>query len=130
LSARFPTWARKSLPSIVAKHEGMKKSKATSNPNPHSDVFIKGPAYHKTGNEVIRELKKLMDAAERPSGQALAQKDFGCLIGAPRSTIHDWCHGSTSNSAIDHAMSSFSMERGASCPIYKTASWLWQSSKA
>jgi hypothetical protein len=34
-----------------------------------------------------------MDEADRPPGHALTQKEFGRLIGAPRSTIHDWYHG-------------------------------------
>ena len=58
-----------------------------------SEVFLEPPAYPKKANEVIRRLKQVMDEAERPPGQALTQKEFGRLLGAPRSTIHDWYHG-------------------------------------
>jgi hypothetical protein len=58
-----------------------------------SEAFLEPPAYPKTANEVIRRLKQVMDEADRPPGQALTQKEFGRLIGAPRSTIHDWYHG-------------------------------------
>lgn len=51
--------------------------------------------------EVIRTLKKAMDAAERPLGCELRQKELGRLIGAPKSTIHDWYHGNLA-SPIEH----------------------------
>jgi hypothetical protein len=71
----------------------MKKSKASSNSNPHADLFLKGPAYPKTGSEVVRELKTAIHAAECPVGQDLDQKEFARLIGAPKSTVNDWFHG-------------------------------------
>lgn len=55
--------------------------------------ILEAPAFLKLGNEVIRGLKQCLDAAERPSGNSLQQKEFGQLLGAPKSTIHDWYHG-------------------------------------
>jgi hypothetical protein len=71
----------------------MTKEKSNVTPIPHSEIWLKPPAYPKLANEVIRQLKQLMDEAERPVGQALTQKEFGRLVGVPRSTIHDWYHG-------------------------------------
>jgi hypothetical protein len=71
----------------------MTKTNATSDPKNQANIFINAPAYPKTSSEVIRQLKRSMDMAERPPGHALGQKEFGMLLGAPRSTIHDWFHG-------------------------------------
>lgn len=40
----------------------------------------------------MRNLKKALDAAECRSGEVLQQKAFGTLIGAPKSTAHDWMY--------------------------------------
>lgn len=77
----------------VVKREGMKKAKTVLRFMPQFKALVEPPGYPKTANEVIRHLKKALDKAERPPGLELMQKDFGLLIGAPRSTIHDWYHG-------------------------------------
>jgi len=71
----------------------MKKSNLGLEPSLQSGTFIVGPAYPKTANEVVRRLKKAIDKAECQVDQELSQKLFGRLIGAPKSTIHDWYHG-------------------------------------
>lgn len=70
----------------------MKKSKVSPISPKHPDL-LKPPAYPKAANEVIRLMKKLLDRTERPAGRELQQKEFGELIGAARSTVHDWYHG-------------------------------------
>ena len=71
----------------------MKKAKTVLRFMPQFKGLVEPPGYPKTANEVIRHLKKALDKTERPPGLELMQKDFGLLIGAPRSTIHDWYHG-------------------------------------
>src|SRR6185503_11086432 len=51
------------------------------------------PAYHKSGYEVVRALKQALDRVECSPGQQLEQRQFGCLLGVSKSTIHDWFHG-------------------------------------
>lgn len=51
------------------------------------------PAYHKVGPELIRKLKEALDKSECRAGQNLAQKDFGTILGVPKSTAHDWVEG-------------------------------------
>lgn len=58
-----------------------------------SNGLLLAPAYHKSGYEVIRTLKQVIDRTECGPGQHLEQKQFGCLLGVSRSTIHDWFHG-------------------------------------
>jgi hypothetical protein len=70
----------------------MKKSKVWPISPKHPDL-LQSPAYPKAANEVIRLLKRSIDRVERPPGRELELKEFGQLIGAPRSTIHDWYHG-------------------------------------
>jgi hypothetical protein len=70
----------------------MKKTK-TSLQEPTSTQILKPPAFLKLGTEVVRTLKEFVDAADRPPGRHLQQKEFATLIGAPKSTIHDWYHG-------------------------------------
>jgi hypothetical protein len=82
----------------VVKREGMKKAKTVLRFMPQFKALVEPPGYPKTANEVIRQLKKALDKAERPPGLELMQKDFGLLIGAPRSTIHDWYHGNLRDS--------------------------------
>lgn len=77
----------------AVKREGMKKTTTVLRFMPQFKALVEPPGYPKTANEVIRQLKKALDKAERPPGLELMQKDFGLLIGAPRSTIHDWYHG-------------------------------------
>ena len=77
----------------AAKQSGMKKSKTNIQLTPQLAGLVEPPAYPKSANEVIRQLKKAMDRVECQAGLELAQIDFGRLIGAPKSTIHDWYHG-------------------------------------
>jgi len=79
----------------------MTKAKSNITPIPHSEIWLNSPACPKTANEVIRRIKLVMDEADRPPGHALTQKEFGRLIGAPRSTIHDWYHGNLA-APIEH----------------------------
>ena len=83
----------KGIGAIAAKQNGMKKSKTIPALNLRSGAFVVPPAYPKLATEVIRQLKKGMDQAEYPPGHKLTLKRFGLLIGAPRSTIHDWYYG-------------------------------------
>lgn len=53
----------------------------------------RGPAFPKTGSEVIRGLKAAMDRAECAEGGRLTQKRFAELIGMPPTTINDWHNG-------------------------------------
>jgi hypothetical protein len=76
----------------ATKHKGMKKANVGSEELGAQQV-VKAPAFLKLGSEVVRALKDFLDAAERPSGRSLQQKEFGSLIGASKSTIHDWYHG-------------------------------------
>jgi hypothetical protein len=71
----------------------MTKVNSNTSPKTDSELCLKPPAYPKLANEVIRQLKRMMDEAERPAGQPLTQKEFGRLVGVPKSTIHDWYHG-------------------------------------
>jgi hypothetical protein len=69
----------------------MKKSaKGTS---PYADLVIASPAYPKTASEVIRLLKRSLDTADRKESQKYDQREFAQLIGAPKSTVHDWYYG-------------------------------------
>jgi hypothetical protein len=76
----------------AAKHEGMKEAK-TSPQESISKQILEAPAFLKIGNEVVRTLKEFVDAADRRPGEHLQQMEFGKLIGASKSTIHDWYHG-------------------------------------
>jgi hypothetical protein len=76
----------------AAKHYGMKKIKLRPVFTPQSHL-LQPPAYPKAANEVMRLLKKSIEAVERPPERELELKEFGQLIGAQRSTIHDWYHG-------------------------------------
>lgn len=68
--------------------------KAKTGPEKSGAVqVLKSPAFLKLGSEVVRTLKEFLDEAERPSGRSLQQREFGRLIGASKSTIHDWYHG-------------------------------------
>jgi hypothetical protein len=58
-----------------------------------SNILILGPAYQKSGYEVIRALKRSLDRTECSPGQQLEQRQFGSLLGVSKSTIHDWFHG-------------------------------------
>lgn len=60
---------------------------------PRHQVVVFPPAYPNAASEVIRLLKSALDATERPPGQKLDQKEFAELIGAPKSTVHDWYYG-------------------------------------
>jgi len=62
---------------------------------PHIDAAMEPPAYPKSTDQIIRLLKKALERAEGPPGYELSQKNFARLIGAPKSTIHDWYHGAT-----------------------------------
>jgi transcriptional regulator with XRE-family HTH domain len=42
---------------------------------------------------VVRKLKQSLDQTECPPGTCLTQKQFGELLGIPKSTINDWYHG-------------------------------------
>ncbi|MGC9944251.1 MAG: hypothetical protein ABSE48_20685 [Verrucomicrobiota bacterium] len=55
-------------------------------------LFVRTPAYPKPGNEIFRKLKLLLDAAECPPGGQLLQKEFGALLGMPKSTVNDWSY--------------------------------------
>ena len=77
----------------AAKHEGMTKARSRSNTGERPEVFVSSPGYPKTASEVIRCLKKALEKAERLPGQELTQKETPTLIGAPKSTLHDWFHG-------------------------------------
>lgn len=46
------------------------------------------------GSEIFRRLMLSVERAEGLSIGRLTQKQFGKLIGMPRSTVHDWYHGS------------------------------------
>jgi hypothetical protein len=50
----------------------------------------RGPAFPRTGSEVIRGLKAALDRLECSGGGCLTQKRFAELIGMPASTINDW----------------------------------------
>jgi hypothetical protein len=50
----------------------------------------RGPAFPRSGSEVIRGLKAALDRLECPGGGRLTQKRFAELIGMPASTINDW----------------------------------------
>jgi hypothetical protein len=50
----------------------------------------RGPAFPRTGSEVIRGLKAALDRVECVQGGSLTQKRFAELIGMPASTINDW----------------------------------------
>jgi hypothetical protein len=52
-----------------------------------------GPAYNRSGHEVFRTLKKMIDRVECSQGQQLEQRQFAHLLGVPKSTAHDWFHG-------------------------------------
>lgn len=65
------------------------------NPLAHVPVSIQqfitlAPAYHRTGSDVLRYLKKVVDMAECGPGQKLPQKAFGGLMGVPPSSMNDW----------------------------------------
>ncbi len=60
---------------------------------PCPKVVLHPPAYPKAASEVIRLLKSALDAAERAPNQKLDQKEFAKLIGAAKSTVHDWYYG-------------------------------------
>jgi hypothetical protein len=78
---------------IAVKHKGMKKCQTTVANSSFTPTFVDAPVYPKTGSEVLRELKRSLDGAERPSDRKFDQKEFARLLGAPKSTIHDWCNG-------------------------------------
>jgi hypothetical protein len=54
--------------------------------------LIRAPAYHRSGCEVVRALKQALDRVECAPGHTLEQRQFGNLLGVPKSTIHDWFH--------------------------------------
>lgn len=51
------------------------------------------PAYPWTGPGLIRRLKEAVDMAECGPGLKLPQSEFGSLIGAATTTLHDWTEG-------------------------------------
>jgi hypothetical protein len=71
----------------------MPKTNSLQHNNRNSNGLLSGPAYHKSGYEVIRILKQALDNTECAPGQHLEQKQFGYLLGVSKSTIHDWFHG-------------------------------------
>jgi hypothetical protein len=75
----------------AAKHKGMKKRSFEFMPK--SDLVLNPPAYPYKQNQVFRLLREALDKAERSGEQQLTLKQLGILIGAPRSTIHDWYYG-------------------------------------
>lgn len=56
-------------------------------------VLAAAPAYHKVGPEFIRKLKAAVERSECAEGRNLHQKQFGKIVGVPKSTIHDWAEG-------------------------------------
>ncbi len=71
----------------MKKNSCARKVVALSNP-----LFQLAPAYHKTGTEVVRKLKKILDLTECLPGACLTQKQFAGLLGMPKSTANDWYH--------------------------------------
>lgn len=67
--------------------------KCAQGTSPYADILIKSPAYPKTASQVIRLLKQALDTADRKESQKYDQREFAQLIGAPKSTIHDWYYG-------------------------------------
>ena len=52
--------------------------------------MIKSPAFCQTGPELVRRLKKRLDLIECGPGKNLTQKQFGEVLGVPKSTMNDW----------------------------------------
>ena len=77
---------------IRAKHDNMQNQKNSC--GSLSNLFLEPPAYPKMGNEIFRRLKLSVERAEGLAAGQLTQKQFGKLIGMPRSTVNDWYHGS------------------------------------
>jgi len=71
----------------------MKKQTCTDGHKIPLPAIGRGPAFPKTGNEVIRGLKAAVDRAECPGGGGLTQKPFAELIGMAPTTINDWHNG-------------------------------------
>jgi hypothetical protein len=71
----------------MKKNSCAQKGKAPSNP-----FFQLAPSYPKTGPEVVRKLKKILDLTECLPGASLTQKQFAGLSGMPKSTANDWYH--------------------------------------
>jgi hypothetical protein len=86
-----------------AKHKGMKK--CAQGTSPYTDLIITSPAYPKTAGEVIRLLKEALDTADRKESQKYDQREFAQLIGAPKSTVHDWYYGSRAMSPLQKSSS-------------------------
>jgi hypothetical protein len=81
-----------------AKRKGMRNEKIHLG---LSELILRSPAYPKIGNRVIQKLKKALDLVECAPRRELTLKQFGQLIGAPKSTIHDWYYGDLV-AAIEH----------------------------
>jgi hypothetical protein len=75
------------------KHKAMKKCQTSVTGSSFSEGFVNAPSYPKTASQVLRELKRSLDEAGRPSDRTFDQKEFARLLGAPKSTIHDWYYG-------------------------------------
>jgi hypothetical protein len=73
----------------AGKQQGMRKAKVIQ-PFSLTNSVLQPAAYPKFGTEVVRKLKESMESVECPPKQKLTWKQFGQLIGAPKSTVHDW----------------------------------------
>lgn len=71
----------------------MKEKTCTDGDKMPIPAIGRGPAFPKTGSEVIRGLKAAIYGAECPGGGRLTQKRFAELIGMPPTTINDWHNG-------------------------------------
>ena len=81
-------WLGGQIPEFPAKHKLRSKNSCAENPA----VLVQPPAHPLSGREMIQNLRRSLDSVECPSGEELLQKRFGELLGAPKSTIHDWSH--------------------------------------
>jgi len=77
----------------MAKQKRMKKPPCLPGLNANGGGLLQPPAYPKTGREIFQKLKQSLDRVECESPGELMQKQFGRLMGMPRSTTHDWYHG-------------------------------------
>jgi hypothetical protein len=71
----------------------MKKQTCTGGDKIPLPAIGRGPAFPKSGNQVIRGLKAAMDRAECPGCGGLTQKRFAELVGMAPTTINDWYNG-------------------------------------
>lgn len=80
-------------PAFIAKQKCMKKLSCPTESNTNRGSLLEPPAYPKTGREIFQKLKQSLDRVECDAPGELMQKQFGRLIGMPKSTTHDWYHG-------------------------------------